>query len=127
MTLDSISAWHKPTSTWRLRTASFRWNFVKAYISIWLQMVIVVCLGVMFSTFLSSPVAILATVSAVLLGFFSQFVRDLWTGEGLWWWSARGTDSAGQSGQLDQAAGFWCRRYWRAASSSSSTCAADRS
>lgn len=61
--------------------ASFQWNFVKAYISIWLQMVIVVCLGVMFSAFLSSPVAILATLSAVILGFFGQFVQGLWTGK----------------------------------------------
>jgi hypothetical protein len=57
------------------------WNFVKAYLGIWFQMIIVVCLGVAFSTFLSSPVAILATISAVLLGFFRQFVSDLWTGE----------------------------------------------
>lgn len=61
--------------------ASVGWNFVKAYLGIWFQMVIVVCLGVAFSTFLSSPVAILATISAVLLGFFRQFVSDLWTGE----------------------------------------------
>ena len=61
--------------------ASFEWNFAKAYISIWLQMVIVICLGVMFSTFLSTPVAILATMSAVLLGFFGKFVQQLWTGE----------------------------------------------
>ncbi len=60
--------------------ASFSWNFVKAYLTIWLQMVIVVCLGVMFSTFLSTPVAMLATLSAVLLGFFGEFVRDLWSG-----------------------------------------------
>ncbi|MFO7907070.1 MAG: ABC transporter permease [Planctomycetota bacterium] len=61
--------------------ASFGWNFVKAYITMWLQMVIVVCLGVMFSTFLSSPAAILATVASLALGFFGQFVRELWTGE----------------------------------------------
>ncbi len=61
--------------------AQFEWNFAKAYISIWLQMVIVVCLGVMFSTFLSTPVAILATISAVLLGFFGQFVQGLWSGQ----------------------------------------------
>ncbi|MFW6170681.1 MAG: ABC transporter permease [Planctomycetota bacterium] len=61
--------------------ASFGWNFVKAYVTMWLQMVIVVCLGVMFSTFLSSPAAILATLAAVTLGFFGQFVRELWTGE----------------------------------------------
>jgi len=61
--------------------ASFAWNFTKAYITIWLQMIIVVCLGVMFSTFLSTPVAILGTVSAVVLGFFSWFVTDLWSGK----------------------------------------------
>ena len=61
--------------------ASFGLNFVKAYVGIWLQMLVVVCLGVMFSTFLSTPVAILATVSTVLLGFVGQYIRDLWTGE----------------------------------------------
>lgn len=61
--------------------ASFAWNFAKAYVAIWLQMVIVVCLSVMFSTFLSTPVAMLATVSAILLGFFGTFVREMWTGE----------------------------------------------
>jgi ABC-type transport system involved in multi-copper enzyme maturation permease subunit len=61
--------------------APFAWNFVKAYIGIWLQMLVVLCLGVMFSTFLSTPVAILATVSTVLLGFVGQFIRGLWTGE----------------------------------------------
>lgn len=61
--------------------ASFSWNFAKGYIAIWMQMVLVVCLGVTFSTFLSTPVAMLGTVSAVLLGFFGKFVRDLWTGE----------------------------------------------
>jgi hypothetical protein len=61
--------------------ASFPWNFAKAYIAFWLQVVIVICLGVTFSTFLSTPVAILGTVSAVLLGFFGSFVRDLWSGE----------------------------------------------
>ncbi|MHB8969838.1 MAG: ABC transporter permease [Pirellulaceae bacterium] len=61
--------------------ASFAWNFTKAYITIWLQVIIVICLGVMFSTFLSTPVAILATVSSVLLGFFGKFVQDLWSGQ----------------------------------------------
>ncbi|NLX53569.1 MAG: ABC transporter permease [Planctomycetaceae bacterium] len=61
--------------------APFGWNFAKGYIGIWLQMIIVVCLGVMFSTFLSTPVAILGTMFAVLLGFFGSFVQDLWTGK----------------------------------------------
>jgi ABC-type transport system involved in multi-copper enzyme maturation permease subunit len=63
------------------KDASFAWNFVKAYVGIWLQMLVAVSLGVMFSTFVSTPVAILATISTVLLGFVGQYIRDLWTGE----------------------------------------------
>jgi ABC-type transport system involved in multi-copper enzyme maturation permease subunit len=55
----------------------FWWNFVKGYISIWLQMFIVICFGTMFSTFLSGPVAVIATVAALILGFFGFFVDDL--------------------------------------------------
>ena len=55
----------------------FFWNFIKGYISIWLQMLIVVCFGVMFSCFLSGPVAIIATISALVLGFFGFFVDDI--------------------------------------------------
>ncbi len=49
---------------------SFAYNFTKGYISIWLQMMIIVSFGVMFSTFLSGPVAIVATMAALILGFF---------------------------------------------------------
>jgi hypothetical protein len=55
----------------------FWWNFVKGYISIWLQMFIVICFGVMFSTFLSGPVALIATIAALVLGFFGFFVDEL--------------------------------------------------
>src|SRR5690606_3991518 len=34
----------------------------------------------MFSTFLSWPVAVMSTVSVVILGFFGQFARDIATG-----------------------------------------------
>ncbi len=49
-------------------------NFAKGYISIWLQMVIVICFGVMYSTFLSGPVAMVATMSTLGLGFFGSQV-----------------------------------------------------
>ena len=61
----------------RAKTLPFWWNFIKGYISIWLQMVIVICFGVMFSTFLSGPVAIIATISIIVLGFFGFFVDDI--------------------------------------------------
>jgi ABC-type transport system involved in multi-copper enzyme maturation permease subunit len=65
----------------RAKTLPFWWNFVKGYISIWLQMVIVICFGVMFSTFLSAPVAIIATISFIVLGFFGGFVDQILSGK----------------------------------------------
>jgi hypothetical protein len=59
----------------------FWFNFAKGYLGIWFQMVIVTAFGVMFSTFLSGPVAMLATVMAYITGYFSQFVRDVTTGK----------------------------------------------
>lgn len=55
---------------------SFAWNLTKAYLSIWLQMTMVIAFGVMFSTFLSGPVAMIATSVCVLLGFFAEQVHD---------------------------------------------------
>jgi hypothetical protein len=60
--------------------ASFGLNFCKAYLSIWLQMLLVTAFGVTFSTFLSGPVAMLASLSAIVMGFFGQFVREVTTG-----------------------------------------------
>ncbi len=51
------------------------WNFTKGYIGIWLQMMIVISLGVAFSTFLSSPVVMLATICTIVFGFFSEWLQ----------------------------------------------------
>ncbi len=59
----------------------FGWNFVKGYIGIWLQMMIVICFGVMFSTFLSGPVAMIATITCLILGFFGSVATDLLNGK----------------------------------------------
>jgi hypothetical protein len=58
----------------------FAVNFIKGHVSIWLQMLMVDSLGVMFSTFLSGPVSMLATLAAVVLGYFQSFVVDLFKG-----------------------------------------------
>ncbi len=55
---------------------SFAWNLTKAYASIWLQMSMVIAFGVMFSTFLSGPVAMVATAVCVLMGFSAEQVYD---------------------------------------------------
>ncbi len=61
----------------RASDASFRLNFVKGYFGIWTQMVLVIGFAVMFSTFLSGPVAMLATLGIVVAGLFSSFMVDL--------------------------------------------------
>jgi len=62
--------------------ASFMLNFlVKGYLGIWLQMLLVIGFGVMFSTFLSGPVAMIATIGALVGGLFKPFMVKLATGE----------------------------------------------
>jgi ABC-type transport system involved in multi-copper enzyme maturation permease subunit len=61
----------------RAGNASFELNFFKGYLSIWMQMVLVVAIGVMFSTFVSGPVAMVATVGCIVLGFFSETIEKL--------------------------------------------------
>jgi ABC-type transport system involved in multi-copper enzyme maturation permease subunit len=57
----------------------FWYNFAKRHVGIWLQMLLVCSFGVMFSTFLSGPVAFLATVFTICMGYFGQFVVDVAT------------------------------------------------
>ena len=42
-----------------------------------LQIDVVICLGVAFSTFLSSPVVMLASVCTIVFGFFSESIQKL--------------------------------------------------
>ena len=64
----------------RLPEGSPAWNFVKGHLGIWVQMVIVVTIGVLASTFLNGPIAALFTVSFILLGFFREFFVKVATG-----------------------------------------------
>lgn len=52
-------------------------NFIKGYIGIWLQMVLVTTFGVMFSTFLSAPVAMMATLASIVVGYFGEFIEGV--------------------------------------------------
>jgi len=67
----------------RARDTSFAVNFAKGYLGVWLQMVLIVAFGVMFSTFLSGPVAMIATLAVLVIGFFSGFVTDLARGKNI--------------------------------------------
>jgi hypothetical protein len=63
----------------RAADASFLGNFVKGYVGIWLQSLLMISMGVTFSTFLSGPIAMLATLGTMIGGFFHQFMYELAT------------------------------------------------
>jgi hypothetical protein len=65
----------------RAGDSTFGWNMLKGFLGIWMQMVLIICLGVMFSTFLSGPVAMVATMTCLLLGFFGSLAFDVATGD----------------------------------------------
>jgi hypothetical protein len=67
----------------RAGDAYFAVNFFKGYLGIWFQMVLVIGFGVMFSTFLSGPVAMLATTGALVGGFFRERMIELATGQAI--------------------------------------------
>jgi hypothetical protein len=60
--------------------STFGWNMFKGFLGIWMQMVLIICLGVMFSTFLSGPVAMIATMTSLILGFFGAMAFDIANG-----------------------------------------------
>ena len=57
--------------------AAFGWNLFKGFLGIWMQMVLIICMGVMFSTFLSGPVAMVATLTSLVIGFFGSLAIDI--------------------------------------------------
>jgi len=65
----------------RLPDASPLVNYIKAQFGIWMQMVLVISIGVTASTLLNGPVAVMFTVSFILLGFFREFFVKIASGE----------------------------------------------
>ena len=61
----------------RAGSGSFALNYAKSCLGIWFSMLLVTAIGVMFSTFLAGPVALLATLSVVLIGQFREFIERL--------------------------------------------------
>ena len=57
--------------------SNFFLNFLKGYVYIWIQMVIVTALGVMFSTVFNSAVSLLATIFSIIMGFYSHSIALL--------------------------------------------------
>lgn len=58
----------------RAAEGSFVLNFIKSYIGIWVMMLMVLSTGVMFSTFVNTPIALLATAATLVFGYFKTFI-----------------------------------------------------
>jgi hypothetical protein len=61
----------------RAGQGSFAFNYLKSCLGIWFTMLIVTATAVVFSTFLSAPVAILTTAAVLVIGWFRDFVERL--------------------------------------------------
>ncbi len=61
----------------RVGDRPFWLNFIKGYAGIWFQMTLIIGFGVMFSTFLSAPIAILATSGVMIGGLFHDFLVEI--------------------------------------------------
>jgi len=56
---------------------AYWWNFLKGYIGIWCQLMIMIALGVALSTFLGSPLVMLSAIAVMIVGFNTGFIRKL--------------------------------------------------
>jgi hypothetical protein len=61
----------------RANDGSVELNFVKGYFGIWMQMIVVILFGVLFSTFLSGAVAMISTVGVMIAGFLKAFMIEI--------------------------------------------------
>jgi ABC-type transport system involved in multi-copper enzyme maturation permease subunit len=71
----------QPDAYLRLPDGSPIWNFCKAHVSIWVQMVLVIAIGVTCSTIVNGPVAMMFTLAFITLGFFRQFFFEVAIGK----------------------------------------------
>jgi ABC-type transport system involved in multi-copper enzyme maturation permease subunit len=65
----------------RAGNGSFAANYFKSCLGAWFAMLIVTAMGVMFSTFLSAPVALVASLSMLLMGQFREFIARLFVSQ----------------------------------------------
>lgn len=61
----------------RATDSLYWWNFIKGYLGIWSQMLVMISLGVALSTFLSAPVTMIGIMVMLVLGFNTKFIKDL--------------------------------------------------
>ncbi|MDR1492810.1 MAG: hypothetical protein LBT05_08820 [Planctomycetaceae bacterium] len=58
-------------------------NFFKGYFGIWMQMILVISFGVLLSTFLGGPVAMVSLFGVIIAGFSKSLLMDIAFGKNL--------------------------------------------
>lgn len=71
----------KPDLYLRVGDGTFFMNVMKGYAGTWCQMVMVIAFGVMLSTFLSAPVAMVATLGILIGGLAHTFLTQVAVGQ----------------------------------------------
>ena len=61
----------------RTRDANVFFNFFKGYFGIWQQMIILLSFGILFSTFLSGPVAMFSTFGVMIAAFCRELLMNI--------------------------------------------------
>ena len=61
----------------RAADRTYWFNFLKGYLGIWCQMMVIVAMGVAFSTFLSAPIVMISSLVAILIGVCSPNIRAM--------------------------------------------------
>ncbi len=52
-------------------------NFAKGFFGLWMQMIVITSFGVLFSTFLSGPVAMISSIGILIAGFSKAFMMEI--------------------------------------------------
>ena len=61
----------------RAAEGSVLFNFAKGFFGIWMQMIIIISFGVLFSTFLSGAVAMISSIGIMIAGFSKAFLIEI--------------------------------------------------
>ena len=67
----------QPDLYFRAHDANVPLNFVKGFFGIWQQMLLVICFGIVLSTFLSGPVTMVSTMGVMIAGFFKSYLISI--------------------------------------------------
>jgi len=61
----------------RAEDGDVRFNFAKGFFGLWMEMIVIISFGVLFSTFLSGAVAMISSIGVLIAGFSKAFFMEI--------------------------------------------------